>query len=162
MPNPGKSQAAREASVMVFDMSAAIYMIKPQHAKVFGDYTQMHLLPFLEGQISNNTLRIDAVWDTYQEGSLKSQARAKRGETAQRRTTRVSAKIPVPKGAEWHKFLKESLNKDQLFQFLSKELIKHTADARFELYTTKCGLVLSNRPTDITDLSPCNQEIADT
>ncbi|MCP3892642.1 MAG: hypothetical protein GY702_27760 [Desulfobulbaceae bacterium] len=109
---------------MVFDMSAVIHMIKPQHAKVFGDYTQMHLLPFLEGQISTP------------QGSMQSGILTKKAVLSHRlvpkgvklrsvrRTTRVSAKIPVPKGAEWHKFLKESLNKDQLFQFLSEELIK--------------------------------------
>ena len=88
MPNHGRCQAAGEAS----DMSTVIHMIKPQCAKLFGKYTQMHLLPYLEGHISNNTLRIDAVWDTYQEKSLKSQAHGKRAETVQGRTTRGSAK----------------------------------------------------------------------
>ena len=46
-----------------------------------------------------------AVWDSNTEASLKSQTRAKRGETAGNRT-QVSAKIPLPKGAQWQKFLK--------------------------------------------------------
>jgi len=57
----------------------------------------MHLLPFLESQMTNNTTRLDAVCDTYQDASLKSQACARRGEALGRRT-RVSAKIPIPKG----------------------------------------------------------------
>ncbi len=32
---------------MVFDMSAVIHMIKPQCAKLFWDYTQMHCYLFL-------------------------------------------------------------------------------------------------------------------
>ena len=40
---------------MIFDMPAVIDMIKPQYANLFGEYIQMHLLPYLEGQISNNT-----------------------------------------------------------------------------------------------------------
>ena len=99
MPDPGRSPAAKEASVIVLDMSAIICIVKPQHATVFGEYTHMHLLPFLENQMTNNTTRLDAVWDTYQDASLKSQTRAKRGETEGMRT-RVSAKIPIPKEAE--------------------------------------------------------------
>jgi hypothetical protein len=41
-------------------------MVKPHKANVFGDYTQEQLLPFLESQMTNNTTRIDAGWDTYQ------------------------------------------------------------------------------------------------
>ena len=111
--------------------------------------------------MTNNTTRLDAVWDTYQDASLKSQTRAKRGETEGRRT-RVSAMIPTPKGAEWQKFLKESDNKDQLFQFLSEQLVQNTIDARYHLLTTKADLVLSNRPTVVSALSPCHQEEADT
>ena len=77
-----------------------LLFIKPQRAKVFGEYTLMHLLPFLESQMTDNTTRLDAVWDIYQDASLKSQTRAKRGQTLGQRT-RVSAKIPIPKGAEW-------------------------------------------------------------
>ena len=98
----------------------------------------MHLLPFLDSQMTNNTTRVDVVWDTYQDASLKSQTRVKRGETEGRRT-RVSAKIPIPKGAEWQKFLKESDNKDELFQFLSEQLVQNTIDARYHLLTTKAG-----------------------
>ena len=107
--------------------------------------------------MTNNTTRLVAVWDTYQDASLKSQTRARRGETLGQRT-RVSAKIPISKGTEWKKFLKESHNKDDLFQFLSEQLAQETTGARYHLLNTKGELVLSNQPT----LSPCHQEEADT
>ena len=110
---------------------------------------------------NNNTTRLDVVSDTYQGASLKLQTRAKRGETEGRRTG-VSAKIPIPKGAEWQKFLKESDNKDELFQSLSGQLVQNTIDARYHLLTTKADHVLSNRPTDVSALSPCHPEEADT
>ena len=94
---PGLSPAAKAASVVLCDMSAVIHMVKPHRAQMFGEYTQMHLLPFLESQMTINTTRLDDVCDTYQDASLKSQARARRGEPLGRRT-RVSAKIPIPKG----------------------------------------------------------------
>ena len=50
--------------------------------------------------------------------------------------------------------------KYELFLFISKELQRVTADLHYELLTT--DLVLSNKPTDVTALSPCQQEEADT
>jgi len=118
LPGPGRTPAAREASVVVLDMAAVVHIIKPQRASLFGEYTEMHLLPYLESCTMDRTTRVDAVWDTYIETSLKSQTRIKRCGTASRRT-RVSDKIPIPKGAQWQLFLKDSQNKDELFQFIS-------------------------------------------
>ena len=121
----------------------------------------MHLLPFLESQMTNNTTRVDAVWDTNQDTSFKSQTRAKRGETEGRRAW-FSAKAHVPKRAEWQKYPKCSDTKDELFRLLSEELVQNTIDTSYHLLTTKADLVLSTRPTDVTALSPCHQEEADT
>ena len=121
----------------------------------------MQLLPYMQSQMTENTSRVDAIWDTYQEASLKSQTRAKRGETSSRRT-RVSAKIPIPKGVEWQKFLKDNQNKDELFQFICQELQRSTVESTYHLLTTKADIVLSNKATDITAVSPCQQEEADT
>ena len=61
--------------------------------------------------MTNNTTRVDAVWDTNQDTSFKSQTRAKRGET-EGRPTKFSEKAPILKGAEWQKYFKDSDNKD--------------------------------------------------
>ena len=119
----------------------------------------MHLLPFLESQMTNNTTRVDAVWDANQDTSFKSQTRAKRGETEGRRA-RFSVKAHVQKGAEWQKYPKDSDNKDELFRLLSEQLVQNTINASYHLLTTKAVLVLSNRPTGVTALSPCHQEEA--
>ncbi len=55
MSGPGPSPAAKEASVVVCDMSAVIHMVQPSCANLFGDYTQMHLLPFLQSQMTITT-----------------------------------------------------------------------------------------------------------
>lgn len=161
MPITGRTPAAKEATVVVLDMAAVIHFVKPQRAKVFGEYAQMQLMPYLSSQMTSNTTRVDAVWDTYRETSLKSQTRSKRG---QGQRTRVSPKVPLPKGAEWQKFLKDGRNKEDLFQFLSGELQKcaSTPDTQFHLFTTKGELVLTNRQIEVSSLSPCQQEEADT
>jgi len=113
MHGPGRTPATREAYVVFLDMAAVAHIIKPQRASVFGEYTKMQLLPYLESHMMDSTTRVDAIWDTYMETSLKSQTRIKRGGTASCRT-RVSDKIPIPKGAQWQLFLKDRQNKDDL------------------------------------------------
>ena len=53
-------------------------------------------------------------------------------------------------------------NKDQFFQFLSKQKLQtKTADANLHLFITKADQVLSNKPTVIA-MSLCKHEEADT
>ena len=58
---------------------------------------------------------------TYKNSSVKTQARRMRGEKASSRT-RVSANAPLPKGKKYQKFLGDTNNKEELFQFLAEEL----------------------------------------
>jgi hypothetical protein len=162
MPDAGRSPAAKEATVVVLDMAAVVHFVKPQRAKVFGEYTHMHVLPYLQNQLTNSTTRVDAVWDTYKESSLKTQTRDRRG---QGQRTRISPTVPLPKGAQWQRFLQDSNNnKDDFFQFVSLELHKCTTtpDAQFHLITTKGEIALTNKQVDLSGLSPCQQEEADT
>ncbi|KAL8607832.1 hypothetical protein ACOMHN_005387 [Nucella lapillus] len=161
MPDPGRSIEAKEATVRVFDMAAIVHMIKPQCAHLFGEYSAMQLMPFLEGQMTINTLRIDLIWDTYSETSLKSQTREKRSQQAGRRT-RVAAQIPIPKGAQWATFLEDAENKDELFRFVSEDLHNMAANKDYHLITTKDDCVLTNMEIDTSTLCPCSHEEADT
>jgi hypothetical protein len=100
------------------------------------------------------------VWDRYPQ-DLKNQTRVKRlGETAARRT-RVLEKVPLPKGKDWQAFLKVSENKDELFRFLSDELMNATSRSDYRLLTTKGELVLSNKAINLSDITPSDHEEAD-
>ncbi|KAL8609398.1 hypothetical protein ACOMHN_019888 [Nucella lapillus] len=121
----------------------------------------MQLMPFLEGHMTINTLRIDLIWDTYSETSLKSQTREKRSQQAGRRT-RVAAQIPIPKGAQWATFLEDAENKDKLFRFVSEDLHNLAANKDYHLITTKDDCVLTNMEIDTSTLCPCSHEEADT
>jgi len=46
MSGPGRTPAAREATLVVLDMAAVVHIIKPQRASAFGEYTKMQLLPY--------------------------------------------------------------------------------------------------------------------
>ncbi len=56
----------------------------------------------------------------------------------------------------------DSQNKDELFQFIRQELQRITVNSQYHLLTTKADIVLSIKPTDTSDLPPCQQEEADT
>jgi len=62
---PGPSPSPKVASVVVLDMAAVIHIIKTQHGRVFGEYTQMDLIPYLHSLLTDKTTRVDAVWDKY-------------------------------------------------------------------------------------------------
>ena len=44
----------------------------------------------------------------------------------------LSQGTPIPKEAEWQKFLKESHSNDDLFQFLSKQLAQETTGVHYK------------------------------
>ena len=55
MPAPACSKAVQEATVVILDMAAVIHIIKPQRARIFGEYTQMQLMPYIQSQMTENT-----------------------------------------------------------------------------------------------------------
>ena len=46
MPDPGRSPAVKETSVVVLIMSAIIHIVNPQNVNVFGEYTHTHVYAF--------------------------------------------------------------------------------------------------------------------
>ncbi len=56
----------------------------------------------------------------------------------------------------------DSQSKDELFQLISLELQRITVDSQYLLLTTKADIALSIKHIDLSDLSPCQQEEADT
>ncbi|KAG5860646.1 hypothetical protein JTB14_018941 [Gonioctena quinquepunctata] len=69
--------------------------------------------------------------------------------------------MPIPKGSTWLKFLSDSNNEQDSFNFLSEKFAELTAGASYQLFTTKDNQVLSNRTSDISTMSPSHQREAD-
>ena len=103
-------------------MAAVVRMVRPTSAKTFADHATQHIVPFLEYQITPTVERIDAIWDNYPEGNLKSLTHQRRG-TGQ--LTKIwDGHTQIPKH-EWNSgFLKNEENKEELFSFLSEEIVK--------------------------------------
>ena len=76
----GRVDAAQQATVVVLDMAAIIHMVRPAQAKTFSEYVTFQIVPFLESEVTNDTQRMDAVWDSYPpEDNLKAHAPQRRG-----------------------------------------------------------------------------------
>ena len=135
-------------------------MVRPIRAKTFSEYVTFQLVPFLESQVTNDTQRMDAVWDSYPpEDNLKAHSQQRRGN---RPRTRVGdGSTPFPK-SEWNSgFLKNEYNKKELFSFISRQICKSDINGTLLLSTYFDG-VLTNRNFDVSGLQPRIQTEADT
>ena len=151
--------SARLATVVVLDMAAVVHMVRPTSANTFANYSTQHIVPFLEYQITPTVESINAIWDNYPEGNLKSLTHQRRG-TGLR--TRIGDGHTHISKHEWNSgFLKNEGNKKELFSFLSEEIVKKYLGGKL-LLSTKCERVLSNRPCAVSVLEPCNHFEADT
>ena len=140
---------------------SCVQLVRPTSAKTFADYATQtqHIVPFLEYQITPTVERIDAIWDNYPEGNLKSLTHQRRGTGLRTRIGDGHTQIPKH---EWNSgFLKNEENKKELFSFISEEIVKKDLGGKL-LLSTKCERVLSNRPCDVPALEPCNHSEADT
>ena len=96
-------------------MAAIIHMVRPTYATTFKDYFKHNLIPFLKSQISEIVERLDAIWDTYSEHSLKAHVQEMRG-SGPRTKLSPNEITPIPK-RDWQKYLKNAENKSELFSF---------------------------------------------
>ena len=98
------------------------------------------------------------VWDVYLPDSLKGTTRQKRGKGFRRR---VSPSITIPKS--WKDFLRVDDNKTELFKFLAQHVTCLTVDEAKVLFATSAQNVLSSTcQAELSNLTPCSQEEADT
>ena len=99
------------------------------------------------------------LFDKYKQGSLQEQTRKASGNGSRRW---VTGSTTIPK--DWALFLKNSDNKDELFNFLAQQLAAHDVGDK-KLYATFNDRVLSTSSSykrNIGDLDNCNHEEADT
>ena len=129
-------------------------MLKPGPAKTFHEYSKCIFLPYIQTQLTKAS-RVDIVWDEYIPNNLKAM-RKKRGPGTRRRV-QPNSKIP----GNWEEFLKVSENKKELFAFLAQQSV--TIQTEKKVISTFGKSILLNSPReDISRLSPCAHEEADT
>ena len=103
-----------DATCIVLEGAAIKHMMKPAAAKPFDEYAQQVFIPYISSQL-RSVSRVDLVWDTYKDDSLKGTATAKHGKGVRRH---VVGQAALP--GNWQNFLRIDSNKRELFSFLSK------------------------------------------
>lgn len=102
-----------------------------------------------------NAKRLDIVWDTYISDSLKESTGKKRVEGIRRK---VSGNTKLPRN--WVDFLRDSINKKELFEFLTAKVVKYNEPLGKNVYITSgAAVALSGLGSPMEDY---NHEEADT
>ncbi|KAG7168460.1 hypothetical protein Hamer_G002523 [Homarus americanus] len=133
-------------------------MFKPGGSRTFQEYSTAVLIPCIESQLEYRS-RLDLVWDCYLKfGSLKATVRCNRGKGIRRS---ITASGPLP--CNWQNFLHNSDNKEELFSFLSEQVMQLVVKESKQLVVIDKKQVLTVPPQkDTANLAPCNHEEADT
>ena len=146
-----------EVEVKVLDGAVVIHTLQMGQVKTFEDYANEIFLKHIEFQLQD-CKRLDVVWDTYQQDSLKAGARAKRGKDVRRR---VIAGSTLPKNL--NDFLRVEENKSELFAYLSHHLVSsYSGNKSLYITTEDKALCLPEADGSVDGISPCTQEETDT
>ena len=94
--------------VKIVDGAAFVHMNAPKACKNYGEYCDV--LQQKIRLLANNVLRLDMVFDMYEEKSIKSQTRQRRGHGV-----RVSVQKQTPIYKNFHEFMRNDQNKTELF-----------------------------------------------
>ena len=149
-----RSEAPPTTSLII-DGAAIVQMLKPTACKNFREYAQEIFIPYMSTRFLSSS-RLDLVWDTYRADSLEASARAKRGKGVRRRVVAEAAKP-----SHWQKFLRENINKTQLFKFLSGALLLWFNLKDKQLVVTDGEVCSKLSLSELSSLAPCTHEEAD-
>ena len=143
------------ADAIIIDGAALVNSLRPPIGSTFESYAMNEVLPKLH-KYANGHKQLHIVFDVYKEDSLKSQTRQKRGTGVRRR---VGGGIKTP--TNWASFLRNDLNKTELFEFLAHKIA--SMDTQTCTTATMGNAVLCNlNEQDLSDLQGCTHEEADT
>ena len=123
-------QAPGSSDAKVFDGTAIVHALPTHQASTFGEYGDKVFLPWVKQQL-HNTDRVDIIWDTYKENSIKESIREKRGKGIRRKVGETT-KLPT----NFQDFLRDGKNKQELFQLLTDKVSAQEYRVGKEVYIT--------------------------
>ena len=145
-----------EVTVVVLDGAAVVHFNPPGSSKTFGEYGENVIAKYVKRWLIKVS-RVDLVWDSYIENSLKSSTREKRGSGAR---NRVLPFVQIPR--KWNEFLRVDKNKVELFSMLSKIVVEVDVNGKDVFATDGENVLCSSKSQNVDQLSPCSHEEADT
>ena len=93
----------------IFDGAASVYALPSTTVSTFNSYAEHIFIPFIENHLQTSK-RVDIVWDTYKDNSIKDSTRVKRGKGQRRK---VTGEIKIP--PNWEAFLQDNTKKKEFF-----------------------------------------------
>ena len=154
LEQPGQSEPPSAYDCRILDGAVIVHCLPTFTVSTFDKYADEVFIPYLEKQLQD-TKRLDIVWDTYIPDSLKESTREKRGQGIRRK---VSSQAKLP--GNWMDFLRDPLNKEELFTFLTNKIEEFNWPADKAVYVTS-GQAVSSLGSSST-MDSCNHEEADT
>ena len=140
----------------ILDGAFIVQLLSSRTSRTFQEFSDTVFIPYVLSQLEGIS-RLDVVWDVTLPDSLKSCTRQKRGH-GQRRMVSASASLP----SNWKGFLQNDSNKEDLFSFLAEELKRTDIPGKILISTNKTSAVCSSSDMDLSIISECQQEEADT
>lgn len=116
LPQASNLDSRNQFDCRVLDGAVIVHCLPTVEATTFDEYAAKVFIPYLQQQL-HLSKRVDIVWDTYVPNSLKEATREKRGQGVRRK---VSGPAKLPKN--WMMFLRDTVNKSELFSFLSMKV----------------------------------------
>lgn len=150
---PRDNDQRPDIQVLIMDGASIVHMMKPSNGFTFNDYAKRIFIPHIESKLEK-VERLDVVWDTYKENSLKASTRQERGKGIRRKVDGTN-KTPT----NWAQFLRVDQNKVELYKFLAHELLQVESPKQIITTIDDRAVCLHDAPS--VNLSPCNHEEAD-
>ena len=144
----------RSFDVKIFDGAVVVHVLPRTAIATFQQYAEQVFVPFLRHELQTVN-RVDVVWDSYFDSSIKGAATEKQG-AGLRRKVNPQTKIPL----KWNDFLRDSSNKIELFSFLTNTAARQEVADMIELYITSDESVISIG--NASSMPNCSHEEADT
>ena len=152
---PSAKNTCPQIDALILDGAAIVNLLRPISCKTFEAYAHNVFIKYVKSRLANVS-RLDIVWDRYLQNSLKATTRSKRGTGIRRR---VLPDTRIPKN--WSSFLCDDNNKSELFAYLAQQVTSIDCSPK-EVVSTYREEVLVSSQRDVSNISPCSQEEADT
>ena len=155
-PNPDEEvEEVKDITVSILDGTVIVQMLKPMQSKNFKEYAENIFTNYEKMLARKRSLHL--VFDVYQTNSLKTSTRQARGSGIR---LRLQDDAPMPR--KWSMLLRCDTNKRELFGYLAEFTIKKFRNAREVFVTIGNTVKCSMDGYDLSELSPCTHEEADT
>ena len=139
----------------IIDGAAFINMNAPKSSETYGEYCNIELQQKFKS-LAYGLRRLDIVFDTYLQNSIKSETRERRGHGI-----RISVRKETPIYKKFQEFMRNDNNKTELFQMIANSTTWDYSTTTI-IATNLNGVVTNSIVEDVSALQPCNHEEADT